>query len=1649
MWEIKGKDNQTKAIISLLEYNGEWMGESNVTVSVESPVPVDFEIGDYIIYRDERFEINYDPGKIKSAPQFAKDDAFKYENVKFNSLTDELTRCDFLDVVLGDNQLHFTGLPKFSFYGGVQDLANRIQANLDRAYPNQWTVVVSSEYSGTKELNVSVDTQKVWDALSVLVNDFETYFTIKGRTITIGAAGVPAGHLFKYGKGNGLYELEQNAETDQAIVTRLRAYGSTRNLPYRYYNKLGTWSIKPVPVSLFAFDWAGSIPYHVFRMRFKLPFQITFTRETAEATINGISYTIYQYHTDWDNEDWYAFDCDILLSDATKEYKTGIPVYFTKGYSNVDVPEEFRDYDNPSGEHSPYIPDNMAVQYLMLPDFPYTTQDPYIDSENKEALGIREGTIFFDGSGDLEEIYPSIEGMTAEQLHAADIACNSTGALDVLVSAEQMDDNGVGIIKDDKTEADPPTFKVILKDLGFNLWEHRTNDAPTMSFKTGMLGGREFEVIGCKPIKDSADTVTGYELELNRVYDDGIQLLFPNKDYNARGIQQNADDPDKFVLLHIEMPEVYIKAAAQRLKDAAEKWLSKNDYSRSIYAPKIDEIFMARQHDEAMASGGTIKSLHDTLKEGMQLLFEDEDLNIDAAIFIDRLTIKEGDSQVPTYEVVLKEEKTVGRLDKMQNQIDSLVAGKGQSGGYTAAQIQSLIDAYGGARFLSKIKNDRTPYKVSTDKMFEVGEYFAGISGGALGVDENNDSFAEVARLYVRVKAFFEELTTIKASALAGRVYISPGGAIECTKVEDVKDDTGAVTAYRCYFLSEQDGNKTETKFVVGDQVIAEMFNAKSGTSNKVSNHRYWRLVVAVDNDAYTDDNGNHYGYIDISATDCEADSDIPQPGDTINQFGNRTDRTRQSAMVFDTVGVNAPSIGLFVGIGSGTTNAEHYSLEDRNIISIGYDSDKGNAYMRCYGDYYSGAPDASTYIKYDRNENKTTVRADLSIQSKVGDKTLGEIADAAESYALVVSNQVAMIPCDSKGNPKAGALPVSTSVDVYRGSSIVADAQIFIQGNNCVTEPDSGVVSSGQRVRVTSMLADSASVLFGTQVGDRVLLAKMELAKVRAGADGEPAVVYSVKPHAQVIVKSMTGEVNPAEIGCTVYKTVGDGEPVKTDDLDIRITREGVDSEPLYFSTDGGVSPDVPVTSAVTSVKFEGVYGDDVVDFQSVPVLADASDLEVGGVNLMRNTAQTLVYNNTSAGDHFNYRQEMTVRLEQGQTYTLSGVTNGVFGSQHPDYGNRSVVLWVFDLEAGQDQNYQIVSSSDMASDGSRGHTFTWTRRSSTYQLRINTYDAGTFSVGKIMLQRGNVCTDWSPAPEDVADGISRLDYLAEAMKESTDFIGGLMLGTLIQLGVTKDGIRRIMSGLSGIYNPQAPGGGPAFWAGGKMLDKMDYYEWDQPNRQWTQKQGVTVPADVATAMDRMDGSGYRGNGAITYDENGTCFNGPIRARGGFVGMMEQYPFTLKRENWSVYCRESHPISSQDVYVFPDWYSVGTLLHVESVPYVYASGSYNLTIDLPDFNHIWRGGFNTARQFYDKTIVIYNSSGLPLSVRWITQYTTGSDRVQNIPVFGTINIDSGHCAAFKGSMQPIKYKNSWTEWLMWTSAGYPCLSMDTAFPET
>ena len=78
-----------------LEYSGKWMGDCFVTVSFKSAYPIDFQIGDYIIYRGERFTINYDPTVVKKSSRGTYGEGFTYDSVKFNALSNELTDAKF------------------------------------------------------------------------------------------------------------------------------------------------------------------------------------------------------------------------------------------------------------------------------------------------------------------------------------------------------------------------------------------------------------------------------------------------------------------------------------------------------------------------------------------------------------------------------------------------------------------------------------------------------------------------------------------------------------------------------------------------------------------------------------------------------------------------------------------------------------------------------------------------------------------------------------------------------------------------------------------------------------------------------------------------------------------------------------------------------------------------------------------------------------------------------------------------------------------------------------------------------------------------------------------------------------------------------------------------------------------------------------------------------------------------------------------------------------------------------------------------------------------------------------------------------------------------------------------------------------------
>ena len=1023
-WNIYHKDgskltdvNGEQITVHGLEYSDSWMGECFVTINFKHEVPINFQIGDYIVYRGERFELNYEPGKDKQARPDTYGEGFIYDSVKFNALQDELARAEFLDVVLNDNELHYTSLPKFPFFvQTLDDLLDRIQANLDEqigaglwkiysrnkersvqrgALESEWLSVYGEKTDDNviESMSITVDSKKCWDALALVNEKWDVNFIVRGRNIYVGTTGIEAGHIFSYGLGKGLYEIVQNADSDQSVITRLRAYGSEKNLPSHYYADLGIKYVANITKVIGAstnVELELDIDYIETYFKNKRKYVVSGeSQEQSNGWVLQVTFdfqtTITGYVTQSGSSGKCRFYSELKggqVDSGDEESKEKLDtfiaqvnagntkMYITSGLNKKAVPSSMKEY-------AENLPNNMAINRLMLPGFPHvslsnfydslTEQEkkyvnptgklhkfstdpyrPYIDSLNIEEIGLRSASQFFDTddkTNGVIEIYPTIEEME--------------------IGGVRVDEIDEGVAPDDDGRfGDNETVKNIdiylNKAIDFDINDLKDDDF-SISMKDGMCGGRTFKVA-------SSTKVDGrWRLTIERSKDDALELWFPYKDYPIKS-------GDHFVLTGITLPDSYVKAASLKLLKYAISLLDKNDYTRYVYQPKVDELFMARQHDLAQADEtGVIKSLHDTLKAGDLMNFNDTDLNIEGIISIDQLTIKEEDGKIPTYDITLREDKEVGTIQKMQQQISSLQSGNGGTGaGLTTTLVKNQVATEGSKHFISKINDDTAKGTVTWEKVqkfmqgLNIGEgnnYSIDGNGNAilssvllnllksLDFNESEQSgFAIKQRsdgkfqmlltdLIVWGKAIFNTLLIRELSYVGGNIVLSPAaGKISYIK-EVLSDTTNELIGWKCYLLADDGTTATINSFKVDDQVRCKTFNIASGVYEDVSNKDYWRLItkVSAENEVITDSEGHElydgkkFAWIQIAKDNCMEGSDNPAVGDTLVLMGNRSDKTRQHLLMMETEGDSAPKFTMYRGINS-------YSLKDKSIFDVGFD---------------------------------------------------------------------------------------------------------------------------------------------------------------------------------------------------------------------------------------------------------------------------------------------------------------------------------------------------------------------------------------------------------------------------------------------------------------------------------------------------------------------------------------------------------------------------------------------------------------------------------------------------------------------------------------------------------------------------------------
>lgn len=525
---------------------------------------------------------------------------------------------------------------------------------------------------------------------------------------------------------------------------------------------------------------------------------------------------------------------------------------------------------------------------------------------------------------------------------------------------------------EEKTSEEGRKYTVYyFKDNGMN-WNPKDYEIPDLDymlkFQTGELAGRGTD--GSFQAAWHEDT---REWEIINVYPDDTTQIPGGAIIPQPG--------DQYIPWNFAMPQEYITEAEQEYKQAVDDYLNTYSFDPNKYTGTTDRNYIEKNHTPLHIGWnvrllsdqyfGAIGGYKDTRITKVQRKLNDlcqatitcsdevgtgwkssvdnslDSLRYEVAKQAEQYVydiIKSFETKTPSDNNVfsaLKSLKTLLRKDQSDSTNFLLKLLGGAEFGVFASGISGAnIDAQGAAELLSLVLRGA----------LTIGEYKKGLKGanideqgvadllsilvrsgiesanfstGALGAgfclkkDENGDSYLEVDRMLVRKVATFIRLLIQQIKHVGGQIILTPA-SMSCVKIEDKGD------FYRCYF-ENTDGERTiEQEFVVGDLARAQTFNVKEGVNENVTNTYYWRAVVG------TGDN-----YIDLSKTDCDTGSTEPKAGDDIVQLGNKSDATRQAAIILSAYGNDAPYFKLYRGINSYSLDGKEFASFSRSEVMI------------------------------------------------------------------------------------------------------------------------------------------------------------------------------------------------------------------------------------------------------------------------------------------------------------------------------------------------------------------------------------------------------------------------------------------------------------------------------------------------------------------------------------------------------------------------------------------------------------------------------------------------------------------------------------------------------------------------------------------
>lgn len=207
--------------------------EDTIAITVVSPFPQSYEIGDVITVFGRDYRLNRLPKVSKTGMR-----EYQYD-LEFEGIQYDLMRVTY-DVNINTTNNQLQDIQGDSLTGDLKRFMEVLISNANRVFPGKWALGVCPETDGDNTLTFS-ESDNCLSVLQTLCSEdkFGVEFEIERvngvYVINIKKTiGQTLPFVLEYGKGKGLYSISRENVSSSNIVTRLKVYGSTENITSKY-----------------------------------------------------------------------------------------------------------------------------------------------------------------------------------------------------------------------------------------------------------------------------------------------------------------------------------------------------------------------------------------------------------------------------------------------------------------------------------------------------------------------------------------------------------------------------------------------------------------------------------------------------------------------------------------------------------------------------------------------------------------------------------------------------------------------------------------------------------------------------------------------------------------------------------------------------------------------------------------------------------------------------------------------------------------------------------------------------------------------------------------------------------------------------------------------------------------------------------------------------------------------------------------------------------------------------------------------------------------------------------------------------------------------------------------------------------------------